>query len=58
MAEFLRKSGAKITKETKLDQVDALLQQKSEYATTKVEWRQKALDMALKEIMRREMSSD
>ncbi len=25
MADFLRKSGVKITKETKLDQVDALL---------------------------------
>jgi len=49
MAEFLCKTGIKITSETKLEHVNLLIDKRAEYAATKPEQRQKALVLAIKE---------
>ena len=56
MAEFLCKTGIKITSETKLEHVSPLIDEKPEYTSTNPEQRQKALDLAIKETLKREFS--
>ena len=54
IAEYLRKSMVKLTKDTQLEQIAPLIDEKSEFASAKLQVKQKALELAIKETLRRE----
>ena len=47
LAEFLKKTLVKLTRDTKVDHVNPLIDEKPEFASTKEELRRKALDIAI-----------
>lgn len=49
LADFLKKTVVKLTRETKVEHVSPLIDEKPEFAGVKEELRRKALDMAIKE---------
>jgi len=55
LAEHLRKQ-TKITRETTLDQVASLIEARSDFFGFKLDLKKRALEMAIKEAMRRDVS--
>lgn len=51
LADFLKKTVVKLTRETKVEQVSPLIDEKPEFASTKTELRRRALDQAINEAM-------
>ena len=53
LSDFLKKTVVKLTRETKVEQVGPLIDEKPEFAKTKAELRRRALDQAINEVMTR-----
>ena len=56
LAEFIRKTVVKISKETKVEHINPLIDEKPEFASSRTELRNRALELAIKEAIKREAS--
>ena len=58
LSDFLKKTVVKLTRETKVEQVGPLIDEKAEFTNTRAELRRRALDQAINEVMTRRGNND